>query len=87
MKMDSYQDLQDRVDSLLRRGIIFSFLWLAGIGSLYSFVLAIKVRNIIKRTNSNVTGMGKVWWCLIVGGIGMLIWFPILAIGIINNLK
>ncbi len=84
--MENTPDLQGRVDSLLKRGIIFSFLWLAGIGSLCSFILAMKARDIIKQTNGVVIGMGKVWWCLIVGGIGMLIWFPILITGIINNL-
>ncbi|MCG3120978.1 MAG: hypothetical protein ALAOOOJD_03902 [bacterium] len=84
--MENTPGLQRRVDSLLKWGIVFSILWLAGIGSLCSFVLAMKARNMIKQSNGAVIGMGKVRWCLIVGGIGMLIWFPIVVIGIINNL-
>lgn len=84
--METTEDLQGKADSLLKLGMVFSILWLAGIGSLCSFILAMKARNIIKQSNGEVIGMGKVWWCLIVGGIGMLIWFPILIMGIINNL-
>lgn len=84
--MENTEGLQRKVDSMLKWGIVFSILWLAGIGSLCSFILAIKARNLIIQTNGEVRGMGKVWWCLIAGGIGMLIWFPILIMGIINNL-
>jgi hypothetical protein len=67
------EDVQRRVRSLLRIGIFFSIFWLAGIGSIISIVLGLKARNIIKRANVNINGMGGVYWCLIVGSLGLII--------------
>jgi hypothetical protein len=67
------EDVQRRVRWLLRIGIFFSIFWLAGIGSIISIVLGLKARNIIKRANMNIDGMGGVYWCLIVGGLGLII--------------
>ncbi len=66
------EDVQRKVSSLIRIGIIFSIFWIAGIGSIISIVLGVKARNIIKRANVNITGMGGVYWCLIVGGLGLI---------------
>lgn len=31
-------------------------------------------------------GLGRAWWCLIVGGLGIVIWAPIVVIAIVNNI-
>ena len=67
------EDIQRRVRSLLRIGIFFSIFWLAGIGSIISIVLGLKARNIIKRANMDINGIGGVYWCLIVGSLGLII--------------
>ncbi len=67
------EEVQRKVKSLLRIGIFFSIFWLAGIGSIISIVLGLKAKNIIKRANMNINGMGGVYWCLIVGGLGLII--------------
>ena len=67
------EEVQRKVKSLLRIGIFFSVFWLAGIGSIISIVLGLKAKNIIKRANMNINGMGGVYWCLIVGGLGLVI--------------
>ena len=79
-------DSQFEVSRLLRRGVLFSILWLFGVGSLIAFVSALRARRLIRESNGTIEGMARVWWCLIVGGIGMAFWFPILAVGIFNNL-
>jgi len=78
------QDAQSRVDSLLKRGIVFSIVWLGGIGSLIAVVSGIKARKLINQSDGKLSGMGRVWWCLILGGIGILIWLPIVVIILIN---
>ena len=65
-------DVQRKVRSLLRIGIFFSIFWIAGIGSIISIVLGLKARKIIKRANMNINGMGGVYWCLIVGWLGVI---------------
>jgi len=67
------EEVQRKVKSLLRIGIFFSIFWLAGIGSIISIVLGLRAKNIIKRANMNINGMGGVYWCLIVGGLGLII--------------
>jgi len=65
-------DVQRKVRSLVRIGIFFSIFWIAGIGSIISIVLGLKARKIIKRANLNIRGMGGVYWCLIVGSLGLI---------------
>ncbi len=67
------EEVQRKVKLLLRIGIFFSIFWVAGIGSIISIVLGLKARNIIKRANMDINGMGGVYWCLIVGGLGLII--------------
>ena len=71
-------DGQSRIDSTLRWGIVFSILWLMGIGSAIAVINGLRARGAILRSRGALTGMGRVWWCLIVGGIGLLVWAPIL---------
>jgi hypothetical protein len=68
----SRENVQRKVKSLLRIGIFFSIFWIAGIGSIISIVLGLKARNMIKRAD-NINGMGGVYWCLIVGWLGVII--------------
>ena len=78
--------VQAHVDGLLRRGMIFSILWLMGIGSAIAVISGIKAKRLIHESGGTVVGMKQVWWCLIVGGIGLLIWVPVVIVGIANNL-
>jgi hypothetical protein len=66
--------IQPRIDALLRKGIVFSIVWLAGIGSLISIVLGLKAKRLITESGGIATGMGRVWWCLILRGLGIAIW-------------
>lgn len=78
--------VQEQVRSLLKRGVIFSILWLAGIGSLIAILSGLKAHRLIRASGGQLRGMGGVWWCVIVGGLGLAIWIPVFAIGIFNNL-
>jgi hypothetical protein len=78
---------QEQLDRILSRGILFSILWLMGFGSLYAFWCGLRARRMIRASAGALTGGGRAWWCLIVGALGMLVWFPIFAVGIFNNLR
>ena len=68
---------------MLRRGVIFSIFWLMGVGSLIAIIQAMKARKIIRQSSGEIRGSGKVWWCLIVGGMGLLFWgYVILMVAI-----
>jgi hypothetical protein len=85
--MTSDSALQDKVDSMLRRGVVFSILWLMGIGSAISIVQAIRAKKIVDASNGEVTGGGNIWWCFIVGGLGVLFWGFVVVMVIVNATK
>ena len=83
--MPSHNQLQHQVNSMLRRGILFSIFWLIGIGSLISIIQGIKALRIIRESNGEIKGMGKVLWCFIVGGSGLLFWGFVILLVIIKS--
>jgi hypothetical protein len=76
---------QRQVDRMLKWGIVFSLLWLAGIGSIVALLLGWKAITAIKASNGTLVGAGRGWWCLIVGGLGLLFWLPLVIVGISNQ--
>ena len=80
----SQTDLQHQVDAMLRRGIIFSIFWLMGVGSLIAIIQAMKARDIIRQSNGEIRGSGKVIWCFIVGGAGLLFWGYVILMVVIK---
>jgi len=70
---------------MLRRAIIFSIFWLMGVGSLIAVIQAIKARKIIRRSNGEIRGSGKVMWCFIVGGAGLLFWGFVMLMVVIKS--
>jgi hypothetical protein len=83
--MNSNDHLQNEVNSMLRRGILFSIVWLMGVGSLIAVVQGIKARKIIRQSNGEIKGMGQVIWCFIVGGAGLLFWGFVILMVIITK--
>lgn len=76
-------DGQDRLDRMLRWSIPFAILLPMGIGSAIAVVNGLRARSAIRRSNYALKGDLRAWWCLIVGGIGLLAWVPLLiAIGL-----
>jgi formate-dependent nitrite reductase membrane component NrfD len=77
---------QQEIDSMLRWGIVFSLLWLAGIGSFIAVRAGFKARRAISFSNGSLRGSGRAWVCLILGGLGLAIWVPMFLIGVLNNI-
>jgi len=76
---------QDQIDKTLKWGIVFSIVWLMGLGSLSAIVLGLKARKAINTSGGTLIGTGRVWWCLVVGGLGLAFWLPIILIGFRNQ--
>jgi hypothetical protein len=76
---------QVHVDRILRWGIIFSLLWLVGLGSALAVFNGVRARRLIGASNGQLAGIGRAWWCIIVGGLGLLIWLPIVGRGFLNS--
>ena len=78
---------RDKLDSMLRKGVVLSIVWLMGIGSLVSVIQAVRAKRIIDESRGTLVGTGKVWWCFIVGGMGLVFWGFVLVMVLINNSK
>jgi hypothetical protein len=72
---------QVQVRMLLRSGVLFSVLWLAGIGSLIALWRGLEAKRLIERADRPLEGMGAAWWCIIVGSLGILVWLPMWLLG------
>jgi hypothetical protein len=66
---------------LLTRGVVFSIFWVAGFGSAYAIVCAMRARRIIKEWGLGRYGFFRFWWCIILGIFGVCFWVgPIVAV-------
>lgn len=72
---------------MLRKGVVLSIMWLMGIGSLISVIQAARAKRAIDQSQGELVGMGKVWWCFIVGGVVLLFWGFVFVVALINGLK
>jgi membrane protein YqaA with SNARE-associated domain len=86
MEEEARSEAQREIDSILLRGIIFSLVWLAGIGSAIAIYSGLKAKKLITRLGPEAKGMGRAWWCIIAGGLGLSFWGFVMLMGLINNL-
>lgn len=70
--MSGNLDLQIKVSKLLSLGFVFSIVWLAGIGSLIALFLGVKSLKIINQSHGEISGTKLAWWCIVVGGFGVI---------------
>jgi len=78
---------QEKLDSMLRKAVVLSIIWLMGIGSLISVVQAVRAKRMIDQSRGGLVGLGKVWWCFVVGGVGLLFWGFVFVMALINGMK
>jgi hypothetical protein len=86
-QQDEIDEQQRYVNRLLNRGVIFTFFWIGGIGSLYSLYLAAKAHRIIRESQGTIGGHGRVWWCYLNGGFGALLAIGGLLVVVYNSLQ
>lgn len=65
--------LQARVSRMLGIGFAFSIVWLSGLGSLIALIIGLRARRIIMQSEEQISGIRLAWWCIIVGGLGVVI--------------
>jgi hypothetical protein len=59
-------------------------IWVGGIGSLVAVYCGRKTRQLIRESGNQLNGLGRTYWCLIVGSIGLLICVPLLGGGLLS---
>jgi hypothetical protein len=85
MTSESKHLSQNEVNARLRRGIFYSIVWLMGVGSAIAVIEAFKAKKLISQSGGELKGIGKVWWCFIVGGAGLLFWLFVVLMVIVNK--
>ena len=62
--------IQQTVDSLLKKGVVLSILWLAGVGSLIALVLGLRAKRLIEHQKVSPLAwvvFGGVWLSVVWG--------------------
>jgi len=65
---------QIKLSVLLGYGFAFSLLGIGGLASLIAFIIGWEVRRRIKQSHDKLVGAKLAWWCIVVGGLGMVTW-------------
>jgi hypothetical protein len=73
MQLTPQMALQARVSRMLGIGFAFSIVWLSGLGSLIALIIGLRARRIIMLSEEEISGIRLAWWCIILGGLGVVI--------------
>jgi hypothetical protein len=73
MQITPQKALQARVSRMLGIGFAFSIVWLSGVGSLIALIIGLRARRIIMQSEEEISGIRLAWWCIILGGLGIVI--------------
>ncbi len=68
---------------MLGLGFILSIVPMIGIGSLTALIIGLKAKSVIQQSNSEIAGIKMAWWCIIAGGVGVIV-FPILFLWLLG---
>ncbi|MEQ8790682.1 MAG: hypothetical protein RIC55_30575 [Pirellulaceae bacterium] len=71
---------QQRVDALLTNGVLFSVMWVLGVGSAFSLYLARRAHRTIVASDQRLSGIFWVWWCYVVGLLGVFMGMGLLLL-------
>jgi len=77
---------QKKVMKYNKVALIFSLLWLGGVGSLIAILYSNKVLKIIKHSEHSLSGKGMAIFCLILGILGVSFWGFIILGSIISRI-
>jgi hypothetical protein len=83
---DSSDDEQKKVMKCTKIALIFSLLWLGGLGSLIAIIYSNKALKTIKRSKHSLSGKGMAMFCLILGILGISFWGFIFLVAIISRM-
>jgi hypothetical protein len=67
--MTPYLNRQIKLSKMLSYGFVFTLLPTLGILSLFSVIIGVKARRMIKQSEVSLSGIVLAWWCIVVGAI------------------
>lgn len=79
---ESYPDEQKNIYKYTKVALVFSLVWLAGLGSIIGIIYSRKALKIIKNSQNVLSGKGMAIFSMILGIFGVSFW-GIVAIGAI----
>jgi hypothetical protein len=79
-----FLDLQKTVARIANRAVVFSVLWLGGIGSIFAIYFGLKCLKQIKTADVELKGKGKALFGITFGIVGVLL-FTFLWYGVITG--
>lgn len=69
-------EIQEIVTRMVKKSILFSIFWLAGIGSIFAIYYGWKSLKLIMEAEEKIKGKGKAIFGIIFGILGVLVWIP-----------
>lgn len=73
-KSDSIPEVQEIVTRMVKKSMLFSIFWLAGIGSIFAIYYGWKSLKLIMESEEQIKGKGKAIFGIIFGILGVLVW-------------
>ena len=81
----SEENIQQKIDRTLIWGIVSSVMWIWGVGSIVALICGLKARKDIKASGGTYRGSVRVWWCLLVGGAGVIWGISMVVLGYLKS--
>ena len=77
---------QKEVNQILHQSRMNAFFWVFGINSIRAILGARKAKNLIQKSGGTLTGEDQVRFSELIGWIGVLVWIPLILVGIIVSM-
>ncbi len=78
---------QIRLSKLLAVGFVLSILGIGGLGSLAALIIGLQARKKIAEAPTPLAGRRMAWWCIVVGGLGTVIFPALIFLFIVSNAR
>jgi hypothetical protein len=86
MAQPQISEQQREVNSIIQQARMNAFFWVFGVNSIRAILGARKALGLIQNSDAKLTGKDQAKFVELIGWAGVLIWIPLIVIGVIVSL-